>query len=234
MIFLACSFFCFWPKRLITKWRHHLKFLANFWLKFHPFSQKEFAKKIPVIFRQGACRHQCLCSTGYNFKQSPVQKCHQLRRNLSGSVSPVLLTVPKKSKEKRQTLMRHLIVWKLDDAWPEHPDYPHLITSVEWFSHFWVAWNQLVKHVYVFTGLYSKSKNRFQPMYMYTLHYIQNQRINFNPLDEWERERERGSRKYSQLEVLLILKTTLKNENQSFWDSENLQTKIQNPRFFDF
>jgi hypothetical protein len=51
---------------------------------------------------------------------------------------------------------------------------------------------------------------------MYTLHYIQNQRINFNPLDEWERERERGSRKYSQLEVLLILKTTLKNENQSF------------------
>jgi hypothetical protein len=32
----------------------------------------------------------------------------------------------------------------------------------------------------------------------------------------------------------LILKTTLKNENQSFWDSENLQTKIQNPRFFDF
>jgi hypothetical protein len=33
---------------------------------------------------------------------------------------------------------------------------------------------------------------------------------------ERERERERGSRKYTQLEVLLILQTTLKNENQSF------------------
>jgi hypothetical protein len=33
---------------------------------------------------------------------------------------------------------------------------------------------------------------------------------------ERERERERGSRKYPQLEVLLILKTTSKNENQSF------------------
>jgi hypothetical protein len=112
--------------------------------------------------------------------------------------------------------MRHLIVCKLDDAWPGHPDYANLITSVGWFSHFWVAWNQLVKHVYVYTGLYSKSKNRFQPTYMYTLHHIQNQRINFNPLYERERERERGSRKYPQLEVLLILKTTSKNENQSF------------------
>jgi hypothetical protein len=34
---------------------------------------------------------------------------------------------------------------------------------------------------------------------------------------ERERERERGSRKYPQLEVLVILQqTTLKNENQSF------------------
>jgi len=123
--------------------------------------------------------------------------------------------------------MRHLIVCKLDDAWPGHPDYPNLITSVGWFSHFWVAWNQLVKHVYVYAGLYSKSKNRFQPTYMYTLHYIQNQRIDFNPricihctifkikesistLSMNERERERDSRKYPQLEVLLLLKTTIK------------------------
>jgi hypothetical protein len=47
---------------------------------------------------------------------------------------------------------------------------------------------------------------------MYILDYIQNQRINFNPLNERERERERerGSRKYPQLGVLLILKTTIK------------------------
>jgi len=49
------------------------------------------------------------------------------------------------------------------------------------------------------------------------------------------REIERSSRKYPQLEVPVILQqTTLKNENQSFWDSENVQTKIQNPRLFDF
>jgi hypothetical protein len=62
---------------------------------------------------------------------------------------------------------------------------------------------------------------------MYTLDYIQNQRIDFNPciciywtifkikesistLSMRERERERGSRKYPQLGVLLILKTTIK------------------------
>jgi hypothetical protein len=74
-------------------------------------------------------------------------------------------------------------------------------------------------------------------MYTYTLDYIQNQRIDFNPLKERERERERerDSTKYTQVEVLLILQTTLKNENQSFCDSENLPKKaIQNPRFFDF
>jgi hypothetical protein len=59
-------------------------------------------------------------------------------------------------------------------------------------------------HVYVciYTGLYSKSKNQFQPS---------------QGMGERERERERGSRKYPQLEVPVILQqTTLKNENQSF------------------